>query len=254
MSIIEKAFISKRAGITVVDFLADELPLSKVKIKDAMQKGAVWLQRGDDEPYRLRRAKEFIKLNDEVHIYYDGEFLQYQTPRLTLLQDCGGYSIWIKPAGILDEVSLRGDHLSLEQSIEISLPKERDCYWLYPNSEALQGLLLIAHTRNVAAKFERMELEDGIETDYRVERPTVEAELEQYDEFLLEHENSAKRSKKNQRHVYYFDQAQGKEIDILESFQARIDPRRLEEYPVELECLRLSFICPVAGDAQEFKC
>jgi tRNA pseudouridine32 synthase/23S rRNA pseudouridine746 synthase len=252
MSIIERAFISERAGITVVDFLADELPISKSKIKEAMQKGAVWLKRGDDEPVRLRRAKEFIKLNDEVHIYYDPVFLKAKTPELSLIEDCGAYSVWHKPAGILTEQSLFGDHLNLEYVVDSSVDKERDCHWIFPNQIPSTGLLLMAHSRNIAARFEEQELQDAIDVLYKVERPKAEAVIDSHDEFLIEHESADLRQETHNRRQYYFKHGQGKELDIIEAFATRVDQRLLEEFPVELHCEAMRFSCPKTQTIKRF--
>ena len=252
MTVIERAFISERASITIVDFLADELPLSKSKIKDAMQKGAVWLKRGDDEPERVRRAKETVKLRDEIHIYYDSEFLTFRTPELTCIENCGSYSIWYRPETILNEVSLFGDHLNLERAIDISVPGELDCHWVYPNSEGLDGLIIFAHSRQTAAKFEQLELEDGIETDYVIERSVQEGLINSYDEFLTEHESLGLRQQQGEYCRYYFVQAQGKELDLLENFCARIETRRLKEYPLVMTCYQLQFTCPITAELRVF--
>ena len=138
----------------MLDYLADELPMSKSRIKEAMLKGAVWMKRGDDDPFRLRRAKEPIKLNDEVHIYYDEDFLAIKPPHLQCIDDQGQFSIWAKPAGLLDTVSLYGDHLSLERALLRDLPQERDCYFIDPAMGEITGLMLVVHTRVAAAKVE----------------------------------------------------------------------------------------------------
>lgn len=249
---IEKAFISDRAGLTVVDFLADELPLSKSKIKDAMQKGAVWLRRGDEEPMRLRRAKEFIKLDDEVHLYYDPVFLAAETPKLELIADCESYSVWRKPEGILQEQSLFGDHLNIEKVVDISVCKDKDCHWIYPSQIPSYGLFLIAHTRNMAARFEASELEEGIDTVYSILRPKSETAISEHDEFLVEHEAAGLRKETYNRRQYFFKHGQGKELDIIEAFETRIEQRLLEEFPVELICEKIRFACPIDNSEKAF--
>lgn len=243
---LQKAFISERASVSFVDFLADELPeLSKVKIKEAINKGAVWVKRGENEPERVRRVKDMVKLYDEIHIYYDSDFLKLATPKLQLISDNTHYSVWYKPADILEAVSLYGDHLNLERVIDQSLSDDRDCYWVYPNTEATFGVFLMAHSRNMAAKLEQMELQDTLQIDVMVERPASEPELESHDSFLLDAENLEKRQQVPQRMQYFFDNAQGKELDILQDFTARIDQRQLELNPVQIECLKLTFNCPI---------
>lgn len=241
----EKAFISDRAGISVVDFLADELPLSKVKIKEAMAKGAVWRKREGSDPERIRKAKEPVKLDDEIHIYYDNALLAFVTPKLQPVLDEDHYSLWVKPENILDQVSLYSDHLSLEKVLDISLPPELDCHWIYPNSQAMTGLVLLTHSRNIAAKFEALELEDSIDLTVSVTRPAKEPELCEHDEFLWEHCNHELTQTTGFEIRYVFEHAQGKELDILEAFELRATSQ-LDENPVQLCAEKLSFVCPIS--------
>ena len=55
--------------------LADHTELSQAKIKDAMQKGAVWLLRGNSKT-RLRRATKLLKIDDKLAINYNEELLK----------------------------------------------------------------------------------------------------------------------------------------------------------------------------------
>jgi len=168
MKSFEKAFISDRAGISILEFLADELPLSKTKIKDAMQKGAVWLNREGQEPERVRRAKDPVKLSDEIHIYFDESFLAIKLPPLQLIDDQEQYSVWSKPFGLMDEVTLYGDHLSLERALVRDLPHALDCYYVDPDQVSISGLMLIAHNKVTASKLIEQYDSDKIIKDYQI--------------------------------------------------------------------------------------
>ncbi len=170
-----KAFHSQRASIPIVDFLADELPISKAKIKDAMQKGAVWLNRKGLEPQPVRRAKDTVKLNDEIHIYFDEDFLAIKLPPLRCVESNKQFSVWIKPEGIMQELSLYGDHLTLARLIERDLPKDVDCYFVDPANGEITGLVVIAHTPEFGKILEEQLAEDTISKDYRL---GVRAKLE----------------------------------------------------------------------------
>ena len=100
---IEKAFISDRAELTILEFLTDEVSLSKKKLKDCLFKGGVWLQRNKNEPLRLREPRYEIKEGDEIHIYYDEDYLKLPSPRLELIQPRARY----KPFGKSPAASVR---------------------------------------------------------------------------------------------------------------------------------------------------
>jgi len=134
---------------SAVDILAHASKLSKGKIKDAMQKGAVWREErlarscklvsepSDNEsgaasaglygqgrrgkPRRLRRATAALNSGDRLLMYYNARVLSANCPEAKLIADQGAYSIWDKPAGMLCQGSKRGDHLTLNRWVESRL-------------------------------------------------------------------------------------------------------------------------------------
>lgn len=245
MQKFEKAFVSSRAGISVVDFLADELPLSKGKLKEAMQKGAVWLKRGEAEPERVRRAKEMVKLRDEIHIYYDEDFLDINLPPLRCVEQNDTFSIWIKPEGILNEVNLYGDHLSLERLIERDVPKELDCYFVDPADGEITGLMVIAHGEAFAEHLETQLERGDIVKDYRL---TVRGQAG--DDMCLEVAGArypvrlVKYNSYNNTSQIRLEKAQGIELHIMALLQEKgLVPLEAEQ----LQCCSLSFPHPKTG-------
>ena len=57
------------------DFIAQYAELSKSRVKDAMNKGAVWLTRAGRGRQRLRRATAELKNGDRVELFYDEQIL-----------------------------------------------------------------------------------------------------------------------------------------------------------------------------------
>lgn len=171
-----QAFESVRAGISVVDFLADELPLSKSKIKEAIQKGAVWLHREGQEPERVRRAKDQVKLRDDIHIYYDEEFLALKLPSLRNYMTKNDFSVWIKPEGVMQEESLYGDHLSLAKLIERDIPHDIECFFVNPDDAEVTGLMLVAHSQVLADSLQQQLERNEIDKSYRL---TIKGQLPQ---------------------------------------------------------------------------
>ena len=153
MQLIEKAFISDRAGITIVDFLADETLLSKAKIKDCMRKGGVWLKRDNLHPERIRKASQHVKLNDEIHLYFDEQLLKTPTPLLEKIEVRADLSLWFRPA-LKEELTLFSDHLSFERALEASLDKSVDCYHAFPIIPYVQGPIVLAHSNRAASILE----------------------------------------------------------------------------------------------------
>ncbi len=152
---------------SVVDRLAVETGLSRQAIKRAMQKGAVWFSRGK-KTQRLRRSKRALQPGDEVHLYYDTLVLNEQPPKPELIADEGHYSIWYKPYGLRSQGSKWGDHCTINRQVEQLLQPQRPAFVVHRLDRAATGLIIIAHSRKMAAAFSRMFRERRIVKQYRV--------------------------------------------------------------------------------------
>lgn len=134
-----------------VDLLHQITKLPKQRIKLAMQQGAVWITRGANTQ-RLRRAKRRLRIGDEIHLYYDTEILDEQAPEPELIADSGDYSVWNKPFGLRSQGSKWGDHCTVVRWAERHLKPERPAFTVHRLDRAANGLILVAHTKTMAAK------------------------------------------------------------------------------------------------------
>lgn len=133
--------------------LARHSGLSKTAIKDAMGKGAVWHERGKQRK-RLRRATFIGRSGDVLHLHYDAALLKRQAPQAQLLSDEKRYSVWIKPAGLLAQGTLEGDHCALLRQAELQL--RREVFLVHRLDREAAGLMLIAHDPKAAAAFSQL--------------------------------------------------------------------------------------------------
>lgn len=150
----------------IVDLLAKDSELPKQQIKQAMQKGAVWLENAKGT-HRIRRAEKTANNGETVHFYYNEEILN-QIPRTPeLVADEGDYSVWNKPSGILSQGSKWSDHCTIHRWIETHYTfndgNKRPCFIVHRLDKATQGLIVIAHTKSANAElcqmFEKREIE-----------------------------------------------------------------------------------------------
>jgi tRNA pseudouridine32 synthase/23S rRNA pseudouridine746 synthase len=154
---------------TACELLAEESGLSKLRIKDAMQKGAVWLARPGTPEKRLRRVRTVLRAGDVVALYYDGELLARVPPRAECRQDAGRFSVWFKPAGLMSQGTRFGDHCSLLREAEIFLRPRRAAFLVHRLDREASGLVVIAHDHAAAAAFSRIFAERRVVKRYRVE-------------------------------------------------------------------------------------
>jgi len=154
-------------SVSAVDTLATAMGLSKQHIKQAMQKGALWLER-DGSVRRLRRASRRLHVGDTLHFYY-AEAILAQTPQpARLIADEGAYSIWCKPSGMTSQGSKWGDHCTIQRWAEQHLEPQRSAFIVHRLDRAASGLILLAHQKRVAAAFARLFRERAIEKHYSV--------------------------------------------------------------------------------------
>jgi len=133
---------------TAVDALSDATGLSKMRIKDAMAKGACrWTHKG--KQVRLRKAKREVKAGTRLQLFYDDIVLARRAEPAELLTDFGQYSAWFKPHGLLAQGSQWGDHCSLLREAEVRLGKP--CFLVHRLDADAAGLMLVAHDTKAAA-------------------------------------------------------------------------------------------------------
>jgi tRNA pseudouridine32 synthase/23S rRNA pseudouridine746 synthase len=139
-----------RACDNCVDLLAMEASLPKGRIKDAMQKGAVWLVRGGRQR-RLRRVKSSLRSGDLLRMYYNPLVLELVPQQPALVHDAGDYSIWDKPQMMLSSGSRFGDHCAMSRWIEVNLKPQRPVFLVHRLDRAARGLMVFGHRKRTAA-------------------------------------------------------------------------------------------------------
>jgi tRNA pseudouridine32 synthase/23S rRNA pseudouridine746 synthase len=150
-----------------VDLLAAESGLSRQKIKQAMKKGAVWMTHGKVARH-LRRAKKPLNAGDTLHLYYNEAVLAEVPPEPVLIADEGSYSIWYKPYGMRSQGTKWADHCAINRWLEQNLIPERPAFIVHRLDRAATGLIVIAHSKAMAAAFSKMFRERTITKRYRV--------------------------------------------------------------------------------------
>lgn len=138
-----------------VDLLSGASNLAKLRLKEAMTKGAVWLRRGGGKPQRLRRATAEVKAGDILRLCYDEKILAAPVPKPVLLEDHRTFSLWFKPAGLLAQGTDFGDFCSLLRLVELHFNQKRTSFPVHRLDREVCGLVLVAHEPKAAARLSR---------------------------------------------------------------------------------------------------
>lgn len=149
-------FTVTQAEQTALDLLAEGTGLSKQRIKDAMNKGAVWWTL-KGKTLRLRRATKVLYKGSTIQFFYDEQVLSRKPESANLIYDADNYSIWFKPAGMLSQGSQWGDHCSILRWVEVNGQpnqgqRQQECFLVHRLDADAQGLIILAHDSQSAAK------------------------------------------------------------------------------------------------------
>jgi tRNA pseudouridine32 synthase/23S rRNA pseudouridine746 synthase len=173
--LFEKHIPVETDSMSAVDLLAEATDFSRQRIKQIMQKGAVWVspasgsERGSEKnAQRLRRAKKVLQPGDTLHLYYDEKILAEEPPTPELIADEGTYSVWYKPYGLRSQGSKWSDHCTIARWVETHLEPQRPAFVVHRLDRAATGLIIIAHKKSTATEFSRMFAKREIEKRYRV--------------------------------------------------------------------------------------
>ena len=143
-----------------VELLAKHCDLSLAEIKATMTKGAVWVKRRNSRAstasshhraVRLRRAGSSLNCGDILLMNYNPAVLALESLTPSLIEDCGHFSVWNKPAGMLCQGSRWSDHTTLYRWAEIHLSPQRPSFLIHRLDRMTSGLTVLAHNKKVAA-------------------------------------------------------------------------------------------------------
>ncbi len=146
--------------------------LTVSQLKQAINKGALWLTRGK-HTQRLRRVKKSLIQEDELHFYYNETILASEVTAAVLISDENDYSVWYKPYGMLSQGSKWSDHCTISRYAQQHLTPERPVFIVHRLDRAATGLILIAHSKSAAralsSMFENRTLdENSLEKHYQI--------------------------------------------------------------------------------------
>jgi tRNA pseudouridine32 synthase/23S rRNA pseudouridine746 synthase len=154
---------------TACAVLAARSGLSKIRVKDAMQKGAAWLTSKRGKRRRIRRATTAVVPGDRLALYYDAAILAAKPPRARMVADRRDYSVWFKPAGLMTQGTDFGDHCCLLRQVDVFFRSRRPVFPVHRLDREAAGILLLAHSKSAAAKLSRLFRNRSIAKHYRAE-------------------------------------------------------------------------------------
>lgn len=139
---------TQNAEESAVDCLAAASGVSKLKIKDAMAKGAVWVTQQKKQT-RLRRATKTFKTGTLLTFHYDPAILALEPKAPECLYRVKDYSVWYKPSGLHTQGTQWGDHCSLLRWVE---KITGEAFLIHRLDADASGLVMVAHNSKAASQ------------------------------------------------------------------------------------------------------
>ena len=164
--------VGKGKSGAVCDFLAYRTGVSKSRIKDAMNKGALWVSKETGrcrKLRRLRKATAMLTAGMRIEFHYDEKLLAIKPPQARCVDDRKDYSVWIKPPGLMAQGTKYGDHCSLLRQVELLFGNTREFFLIHRLDRETAGLMLIAHSKGAAARLSELFQKNLIIKKYCVE-------------------------------------------------------------------------------------
>jgi tRNA pseudouridine32 synthase/23S rRNA pseudouridine746 synthase len=233
-----------------------------------MTKGAVTMRRGKKQR-RLRRATTLLQPGDRLQLNYDAAILAQQPLPVVCIADEKAYSVWNKPAGMLAQGTVWGDHCALLRRVEQYFQPPREVFLVHRLDREAAGLMLIAHNKQAAAKLSQLFQTNNVYKAYRAGVkgcPAVAGESAVID-FPLD----GKAAHSEYRVISYDEKADNAQLEVvIRSGRKHQIRRHLEAigYPVmgdpryghdnkttnglQLVATRLEFECPLSGRQRNY--
>jgi len=248
-----------------VDLLAVETGLSKQKIKQAMQKGAVWLT-DNKGTHRLRRKSKKLYSGTTLHFYFDVAVLDETVDDALLVADEGDYSVWFKPRGMLSQGSKWGDHCAINRWVEQHLEPQRPAFIVHRLDRFASGLILIAHKKKTATVLADLFQKKMINKQYKVivhgsfptEDVTFRNEVD--NKPAVSHVSLLEYDKINNKSLVQVDIETGRKHQIRFHLSAagfpvvgdRLFGNTEEDTDLQLTAVKLSFPSPIDGTEKTY--
>lgn len=252
-----------------VEFLAEASGLSRMRIKDAMEKGALRRTRKGGKATRLRKATASLHPGDRIEFYYDEALLAAIPPQAALVHDEGHYSVWNKPAGLLTQGTRYGDHCTLLRQAEQYFVPRREVYPVHRLDREASGLVLITHSSRAAATFSELFRLGKVDKTYRAE---VRGDLAEHaPQGVIDRPLEGKEARTEYRVIRYREDTDTTIVEVrigtgrLHQIRRHLDgigfpvmgdPRygrgNKNREGLKLSAAALSFTCPFSGRAMVF--
>ncbi|MBN2340614.1 MAG: hypothetical protein JXX29_07915 [Deltaproteobacteria bacterium] len=169
--VTHKATIDESTQGPLVEYLAAQTELSKMKIKKAIGAGGCWIKRSHVKRaklQRLRKLKYVLTPGDELAFYFDENALTYAGDPPVCLYEGRDYGLWFKPVNMLSGPSRAGEVCAVDYQIAKQTGREQVNVINRLDREA-SGIVAVGYTRKGSAMLSELWRSGDVEKSYQLE-------------------------------------------------------------------------------------
>lgn len=171
MKLQHRVTIDDSTAAPLVDYLASQTDLSKIKIKKAISAGGCWIARPHLKKGKLlrsRKIKYVLKAGDRLEFYFDDNALSYEGPLPEPLFQKKDYGLWYKPVNVLSGASRYGEICAIDYLVRQITGKEMVHVVNRLDREA-SGIVVLGYSRRGAARLSELWQGNDVEKVYQLE-------------------------------------------------------------------------------------
>ncbi len=149
----------------IVDWLAQEIDLSKVKIKQTISLGGLWIKSGPKRK-RVKKIKTQLQNSEFVEFFYDSNLVLPEMDHVQEIYKGHGFGVWYKPAGIVSDSTPYSDQGCLTKFIS---DRYKNAHLIQRLDREVSGLMLVCYNKKLTSFFSEQLKVKQIIKKYQVE-------------------------------------------------------------------------------------
>lgn len=166
-----KAVIDHQRQGPLVDYLAEQTTLSKIKIKKAIGAGGCWIKRShvkSKKLQRLRKLKYILQPGDILEFYFDENALSYDGAPPIPLYEAKDWGLWFKPVNVLSGPSRYGEVCAIDFLVQ-QVSDHDNIFIVNRLDREASGIMVLGYSRRGAAKLSELWHSNEVEKFYQLE-------------------------------------------------------------------------------------
>ncbi len=139
----------------LVDFVSEQISISKQWVKKILLRGGVWLKRGKSSLKRVRKAKYPLQKGDLLEVYHSSKIEDLDLKDLCYpVKEFSDWGVWYKGVNVLSQGTKYGDQNALNRFLEKE--KNKSVHLINRLDKEASGLMVFAYSQKKARQLSKV--------------------------------------------------------------------------------------------------